>query len=193
MKMKIRNIIFGRSGGHYMFWTGAIYLAVGMYCIFVENVVPVWIAQAVWITALCLPFAIPAFGRWLNMNVTWDQKMFNFGKKNKEADNVVKFPKLTQPIPPMPEVQPPAPPKVEEPAKIYYRLGLTDNNRVAFSMGYSEITMNKEGCQQMIDQLTFFQSQLYDEDDNGGGGGPDGGEPVPVPEVETEVKSKKAA
>jgi hypothetical protein len=52
--------------------------------------------------------------------------------------------------------------------------------------------MNKEGCQQMIDQLTFFQSQLYDEDD--GGGGPDGGEPLPVPEEGlTLVKGKKAA
>lgn len=78
---------------------------------------------------------------------------------------------------PVPEV---APPKKEEPAKIYYRLGLTDNNRVAFSMGYTEITMNHEGVQQMIDQLEFFQSQLYEETD--GGNDPDGGETVPVPE-----------
>lgn len=87
-------------------------------------------------------------------------------------DNVYNLPALKS-VPPMPEV------KKEEPAKIFYRLGLTDNNRVAFSMGYSEITMNHEGVQQMIDQLTFFQSQLYDE---GPSGGPDGGEPLPVPE-----------
>lgn len=79
---------------------------------------------------------------------------------------------------PVPEV---APPKKEEPAKTFYRLGLTDNNRVSFQMGYSEITMNHEGVQQMIDQLAFFQSQLYDEDGNGGPDG-DGGEPVPLPE-----------
>ena len=103
--------------------------------------------------------------------------MFNwFGKKDK--DNVVDFPALKS-VPPMPQVEPP---KKEEPAKIFYRLGLTDNNRVAFSMGYSEITMNKEGCQQMIDQLVFFQSQLYDEDDSGGGPDGDGGEPLPIPE-----------
>jgi hypothetical protein len=92
--------------------------------------------------------------------------------------------------PPMPEVTPPK----EEPAKIYYRLGLTDNNRVAFSMGYNEITMNKTGCQQMIDQLKFFQSQLEDEYD--GGGGPNGGEPLPEPESvpeETGLKLVKAA
>jgi hypothetical protein len=105
--------------------------------------------------------------------------MFNFFKSRKEREaeynNVVKFPTPEE----VPQIEPP---KKEEPAKIFYRLGLTDNNRVAFSMGYSEITMNKEGCQQMIDQLTFFQSQLYDEDDNGPGDDPNGGEPVPVPE-----------
>lgn len=83
-------------------------------------------------------------------------------------DNVYTLPKLVEP-----------PKKEEKPATIFYRLGLTDNNRVAFSMGYSEITMNKEGVQQMIDQLEFFQSQLSDEDFTPD---PDGGESVPVPE-----------
>lgn len=91
-------------------------------------------------------------------------------------DNVYNLPKPKL-VPPMPEVKPP---KKEEPAHTFYRLGLTDNNRVSFQMGYSEITMNYEGCQQMIDQLTFFQSQLYDEGPNNGG--PDGGEPIPIPE-----------
>lgn len=82
------------------------------------------------------------------------------GKKEAENDNVVNFPK-PKAVPPMPEVEYP---KKEEPAKIYYRLGLTDNNRVAFSMGYTEITMNKTGCQQMIDQIEFFMNQIYDEE-----------------------------
>lgn len=60
-------------------------------------------------------------------------------------------------IPKMPTV-PPAP--KEKDAVTYYRFGLTDNDRVSFSMGYSEITMNRAGCQQMIDQLTFFMNQL---------------------------------
>lgn len=94
-----------------------------------------------------------------------------------EASNVYNLPKPTL-VPPVPEVKPP---KKEEEAKIYYRLGLTDNNRVAFSMGYSEITMNKEGVQQMIEQLTFFQSQLYDETDSPNDD-PDGGLPLPLPE-----------
>ena len=98
-----------------------------------------------------------------------------FGKMVKDGAEVLEFPKPKA----VPYVEPPKP--KEEPAKIFYRFGVTDNNRVAFSMGYSEILMTKEGCQQMIDQLTFFQSQLYDEDivptDD-----PDGGESVPMPE-----------
>lgn len=58
------------------------------------------------------------------------------------------------------------PPKKEKPANVFYRFGLTDNNRVAFNMGYSEITMNKQGCQQMIDQLTFYMNQLEEENEN---------------------------
>ena len=107
-----------------------------------------------------------------------------FGKIVQDGADVLKFPELKS----VPQVKAPepAPPK-EEPAKIYYRLGLTDNNRVAFSMGYSEITMNHEGCQQMIDQLKFFQSQLQDED-NGPTDDPGGGEPIPIP-----LEDKKAA
>ena len=82
-----------------------------------------------------------------------------FGKKT--AKDFVAEAKETYGVP---EQQPmwtsPPEPKKEEPAKIFYRFGVTDNNRVAFSMGYSEITMNREGCQQMIDQLTFFMNQL---------------------------------
>lgn len=92
---------------------------------------------------------------------------FKNKRKEESKDNVYALP--------VPQVEPP---KQEKPAKIYYRLGLTDNNRVAFSMGYSEITMNWEGCQQMIDQITFFQSQLHD--DTAPNNDPDGGLPLPA-------------
>lgn len=78
-----------------------------------------------------------------------------------DMSKVVKFPELKS-VPPMPEVQPP---KKEEPAKIYYRLGLSDNNRVAFSMYYGEILMNRAGVQGLIDQLSFYRDQLEDEDE----------------------------
>lgn len=170
--------LFGRSGGYYLFWTGAVYLLFGLSLIGTDYTV---LAGPIWILVLTLPFAIPPFGRWLNMDITWDKNMFDFFRRKTakdyldEANNVYNLPKPKLVEPPKPE------PKKEEPAKIYYRLGLTDNNRVAFSMGYSEITMNKAGCQQMIDQLRFFQKQLHDEDytptDD-----PSGGEPLPIPE-----------
>lgn len=172
--------LFGRTSGYYLFWTGFVYFWVGMYLAF-THVAPTEYATLGFVLALSVPLWCPPVSRYFNM----EPLMFNFfGKKNKEETNVVDFP-APKAVPPMPEV---APPKKEEPAKIFYRLGLTDNNRVAFSMGYSEITMNKAGCQQMIDQLEFFKSQLYDEDDNGGGPDGDGGEPVPVP-----VPEQKAA
>jgi hypothetical protein len=65
---------------------------------------------------------------------------------------------------PVPKLVPPVePPKVEP--KIFYRIGATDTNRVAFSMGHMEITMNKAGCQNMIDQLTVFMNQLEHEEE----------------------------
>jgi hypothetical protein len=178
--------LFGRTSGYYLFWTGAVYLISGITLSLSEYREYTTFMAPVWIAVLALPFIIPPFGRWLNMDITWDKNMFNlFGKKYKTDSNVLKFPQLTQPVPPMPEVTPPKEEK-EEPAKIYYRLGLTDNNRVAFSMGYSEITMNAAGCQQMIDQLKFYQSQLTD-DDNNGGPDPDGG--LPLPEEEQDRKA----
>lgn len=84
--------------------------------------------------------------------------MFDWFKKDKTSSNVVPFPEPKL-VPPMPEVEPP-----KEPAKVFYRIGVTDQNRIAFSMGYSEITMNRQGCQNMIDQLTFFMNQLQDEE-----------------------------
>lgn len=172
--MKIRDFLFQRTGGHWMFWTGFIYLAVGVTCALYYKDIRSEVIQLTWIMFLAMPFYFPPLGRWLNMDVTWDKNMFNLFGKKESTDNVYNLP-TPKAVPPMPEV------KKEEPAKIFYRLGLTDNNRVAFSMGYSEITMSKEGVQQMIDQLTFFQSQLYDEDDNGGPDG-GGGEPLPIPE-----------
>jgi len=78
-----------------------------------------------------------------------------FKSKGKEPSNVVPFPEPKT----VPYVEPP-----EKPATVFYRIGVTDQNRIAFSMGYSEITMTKVGVQNMIDQLEFFKSQLEDEE-----------------------------
>lgn len=79
-----------------------------------------------------------------------------------EASNVYNLPKPKL-IPTMPEVEPP-----EKPAQTFYRLGLTDNNRVSFTMGYSEITMNAAGIDNLIQQLAVFRDQIRgnEESDN---------------------------
>jgi len=51
-------------------------------------------------------------------------------------------------------------------------------------MGYSEITMNAGGINNMIEQLEVFRDQILQYEDHGPEDDPDGGEPVPVPEKE---------
>lgn len=63
---------------------------------------------------------------------------------------------------PVPEV---VPPKEEKPAMTYYRLGITNTNRVSFAMGYSEITLNAAGIDNLIKQLELFRDQLQEEDE----------------------------
>lgn len=164
-----------------MFWSGFLFLAVGMYCIFVEPVVSVVVAQMIWILTLSLPFAIPPFGRWLNMSIDWDKNMFDWFRNYKKsegsvAEDMSKIAKDMGKVVPFPELKavPMFPDQVpyddelpkQEPAKIFYRIGATDQHRVAFSMGQMEITMNKQGCQQMIDQLTVFMNQIKDENEH---------------------------
>jgi hypothetical protein len=81
--------------------------------------------------------------------------MFDWFKK-REYTNVIKFPEVKTPY-----VEPPEPKKE---SKTYYTFGLTDNNRMAFQMGYATLTMNREGVQTLIDQLEFFKNQLHEEE-----------------------------
>lgn len=82
--------------------------------------------------------------------------MFDWFKK-KEYSNVIKFP----------EVKPPyvEPPEAKKESKTYYTFGVTDDNRLAFTMGYTTLTMNRPGVQHLIDQLEFFKNQLNEEQD----------------------------
>lgn len=54
--------------------------------------------------------------------------------------------------------------ELEKPATVFYRIGATDQNRVSFQMGYTEITMDKDGVNNLIRQLAVFRDQLTDED-----------------------------
>jgi hypothetical protein len=81
--------------------------------------------------------------------------MFDWFKK-REYTNVIKFPEVKTPYIELPKEKDPS---------IHYTIGHTDDNRIAFRIGYSTLTMNSVGVQQLIDQLELYQSQL-DEDNN---------------------------
>ena len=85
--------------------------------------------------------------------------MFDWFKKDTTPSNIVQFPKPES----VPYIEPPAAP--EKPAVVYYRIGVTDKNRVAFNMGYSEITMNVAGVNNMIKQLECFRDQIAEYED----------------------------
>ena len=89
--------------------------------------------------------------------------MFDWFKKT-DYSNVVKFPKRET----MPYIEPPAEPT--KPAVTYYRLGITNDNRVSFAMGYSEITMNAAGIDNMIKQLEVFRDQILDNEEDSDNG-----------------------
>lgn len=72
-----------------------------------------------------------------------------------DMSKVVPFPEL--------KAVPALEPEHEKPGRVFYRLGLSDNNRVSLSMYYGEILMNGPGVQRLIDQLEFYKSQLEDE------------------------------
>lgn len=53
--------------------------------------------------------------------------------------------------------------ETKKPNTILYRIGVTDTNRVSFQMGYTEITMNKQGVDNLIRQLAVFRDHLEDD------------------------------
>jgi hypothetical protein len=71
--------------------------------------------------------------------------MFDWMKKTKIPENV----------------EPPEPTKPEP--KTYYTLGLTNDNRVSFHIGYTTLSMTAAGVDQLISQLEFYKDQLHTE------------------------------
>ena len=77
--------------------------------------------------------------------------MFNWFKKP-DYSNVVKFPE---------QIKVPTP-YIEQtkPEEMHYTIGITTENRIAFKVGYSTLTMSKAGCEDLIEQLEVFVKQL---------------------------------
>lgn len=122
------------------------YIAVGTYYNLVEHTVPMW-AHFAWACMLLLPLVILPFGSWMYLKIDWSiKKMFDWFKgKNKMPDNMVPYKKT-------PATEP----------RVPYTFGLTDNNCLTFTMGYTRLIMNKAGVEQLIEELEFYKSQLED-------------------------------
>ena len=145
--------LFGRTSGYYLFWTGFVYFWVGMYLAFTHTA-PTEFATLGFVLALSVPLWCPPVARHFNM----EPIMFDWFKKPDYSNVVPMFPDQI----PFDEAPPPAP-KEKDPA-IHYTIGHTDDNRIAFRIGYSTLTMNYVGVQQLIDQLELYQSQLSSND-----------------------------
>jgi hypothetical protein len=144
--------LFERSGGYWLFWWSAVYFVFGMLSLFVFKTDWFPLTQLAWLCIIALPLVCNPLARWLNMR---ENHMFDWLKgKNKMPENVVPFP---APVPKL--VEPPPAPQKPEP-KTYYTFGLTNDNRVSFTMGYTTLTMNVGGVDQLIKQLEFFKNQL---------------------------------
>ena len=150
--------LFGRSGGYYLFWCSFIYLVVGLTCaVYYKAVQPEYV-QMVWLVAMATPLLVPPVARYFNM----EPVMFDLFKKNKMPKNVVPFP-TPKTVEPPKLVEPPKAP--EKPATTYYEIGHTSDNRVSLKMGYTTLTMNSQGVQNLIDQLELYQRQLHKEEE----------------------------
>ena len=130
---------FGRTGGYYLFWVGAVYLLVGTVNTFVYKFAPSEILSLTWIAVLCLPFAVPQLGRWLNMSMPWDPK------EPVVTNNVVPFPE--------PKLSPAPKPKAEE----HYRVGFTTDGETTLTLiapgGTVTMTMSRDSTEQLIKML----------------------------------------
>ena len=150
--------LFARSGGHWLFWSGFLYLSLTAVVAFSPYRDYTMLVQLVWLIMVALPLVCNPLARWLNMK---ENTMFDWMKKNKMPANVVPFPGSTKPH--LPKELPEPTPKPEKVSKTYYTFGLTDDNRISFTMGYTTITMNAAGVDQLISQLEFFRDQLHTE------------------------------
>jgi len=145
--------LFDRTGGHWLFWSGLLYLSVTVLVALSPYRDYTMLVELVWLVMVALPLICNPLARWLNMreNHMLDKLFF------KKPSNVVPFPKEPEHgggdgggyIP-----------EPKKPAVTYYTLGMTSENRVEFKMGYSAITMNHGGVTNLIEQLETFKKQL---------------------------------
>jgi len=64
--------LFGRTGGYYIFWTGFVYLWVGLLNVYYKFC-PAELIQVAWIISLMLPLTVKPVARYFNMRLFWEE------------------------------------------------------------------------------------------------------------------------
>ena len=163
---------FGRTGGYWLFWTGAIYLATGLTCAVYFKQVPGEVIQLGWLLILSMPLYFPPLGRWLNMSIDWDRKMFDWIKSKTAKDyldaskansNVYTLPTPVA-TPPMPKVEPPKEEKFDS-TEATYTIGKNHAGNIQLRMkleyGSASLTMAPDAVVELIEQLAVTIRKKY--------------------------------
>ena len=138
---------FGRTGGYFLFWAGAIYLLVGAANAYLKFVDPVFLSIA-WVACLLVPLTIQPVADYFNMSTIWDQIKPRKYAMGEYKDNVYNLP--------MPKLVPPVP-EDEESIRPAYQVGVTEDGRVTLRLGngqqWSQISMNDAAVDTLIRML----------------------------------------
>lgn len=100
------------------------------------------------------PFRRPKYPTW-NDVPDWNKVNQDMNKVTEDMEKIIPFPETSK-TPPMPSTETPK----KEPSTVYYRLGITSDNRVSLQVGYSEVTMNSVGVDNLIAQLEMFRDHI---------------------------------
>jgi len=83
--------------------------------------------------------------------------MFDWFKKSDYKNVVPLFPEPKA----VPYVEPP-----KEKEQEYYSIGVTSEGKMTFKTGNTTLTMTRKGCEDLIEQLTVFKNQMYEEEND---------------------------
>lgn len=143
----IKNLLWQRSAGHWLFWTSFLYIVACVINIEFNHFADIVAVQLVWLLVLSLPLFIPQLATYLNMRTLWGTVQDK--KEIPVPDNVVEFPQ--------PKVVPPVtPPKPA--GREYYRVGFVEPDEMVTLTVLGDgssmtLSMNHGACEQLIRML----------------------------------------